>query len=112
MTRDDALDAALAAAAVGVHLAAAALLDRLPPGGGIDLLLVVLPVLAGLSSVLALLLRSDRRLLQGTCVLEWLLVLFTLPAFGLGLAFVPAAAVLTVAALRPRSVSSAPPAAG
>lgn len=112
MTRDDSLDATLAVAAVGLHLAAAALLDRLPPDGGIGLLLVVLPVLAGLASVVALLVRSDRRLLQGTCVLEWLLVLFTLPAFGLGLTFVPAATVLTVAALRARSVSSAPPAAG
>lgn len=45
-------------------------------------------------------------------MLEWLLVLFSLPAFGLGLTFVPAAVALTVAALRLRSVSSAPRAAG
>ncbi|MCW2613635.1 MAG: hypothetical protein JWN08_629 [Frankiales bacterium] len=111
MTRDDAVDAALALAAVGLHLGAAAYLDRLPPDLGIDLLLVVLPVLLGVVAVVALLVRADRRPLQVACTAEWLLVLFTLPAFGLGLAFVPAAAVLSVAVLRPR-VSSARPVAG
>lgn len=102
MTRDDVLDAALAVVAVGLHLGAAAYLDRLPPRGAFELVLVGLPVLAGVAAVLALVVRSDRRVLQGVCVLQWLLVLFTLPAFGLGLAFAPSAVVLTVAALRPR----------
>ncbi|MBC7374812.1 MAG: hypothetical protein H7323_12565 [Frankiales bacterium] len=108
MTRDDALDAGLAAVAVGLHLAAASALDRLPPGFGLDLLLVDAPVLAGVVAVAAIVLRSDRRPLQVACTLEWLLVLFTLPAFGRGLALVPAAIVLSVAVFRPRLSSGRP----
>ena len=111
MTRDDALDAVLAVVAVGLHLAAASSLDRLPPGFGLDLLLVDAPVLIGALAAIALLARSDRRLLQVACTLQWLLVLFTLPAFGRGLALVPAAVVLSVAVFRPR-LSSDQPAAG
>lgn len=110
-TRDDTIDAALAVVAVGLHLAAAAYLDRLPPGFGIDLLLVVLPVLLGLASAAALIVRAERRPLRVACTLEWLLVLFLLPAFGRGLALVPAAVVLSAAVFRPR-VSSARPVAG
>ena len=111
MTRDDAIDAVLTAVAVGLHLAAARSLDRLPPGFGLDLLLVDAPVLAGVVAAVAVLARSERRPLQVACTLEWLLVLFTLPAFGRGLALVPAAVVLSVAVFRPR-LSSARPAAG
>lgn len=111
MTRDDTVDAGLALGGVALHLAAAAYLDRLPPGLGLDLLLVVLPVLLGVGAAVVVALRSDRRPLQVACTLEWLLVLFTLPAYFLGLALVPAAAVLSVAVFRPR-VSSAPPVAG
>ena len=102
MTRDDVLDTSLVVLAVALHLAAAARLDRLPPGFGIDLLLVDAPVLLGVLAVVALLARSDRRPLQVACTLEWLLVLLTLPAFGRGLALVPAAIVLSVAVFRPR----------
>lgn len=102
MTRDDAVDAALALAGAGLHAAAAAYLDRLPPGLGLDLLLVVLPVLLCVGAAVALAVRGERRPLQVACTLSWLLVLFTLPAYFLGLAFVPAAAVLSVAVFRPR----------
>ena len=118
MTRDDLLDATLATAGLALHLAAAAYLGRLPPEFGLDLLLVVLPVLVAVTAAVVVLARGERRPLQVACALEWLLVLFTLPAFGLGLAFVPSAVVLSVGALRPRTarprdaLSSAPPAAG
>lgn len=113
MTRDDAVDAALALVAVGLHVAAAAYLDRLPPGFGLDLLLVWLPVLLGVAAAVLLVVRADRRPLQVACTLEWLLVLFMLPAYGRGLALVPAAVVLSVAVFRARSaVSSGRPVAG
>lgn len=59
---------------------------------------------------MTLLFRHERRPLQVARVFTWLMVIFTLPA-GLGLAWVPSAALLTVAVLRPR-LSSAPSATG
>ena len=105
MTRDDTVAATLAAVAVALHLASAAYLERLPPDSGLDVFLVVLPVLATLAGAALLVLRQDRRAMFAACVLTWLVVLFTLPAFGQGLAFVPAAVALTVAARAP-AVSS------
>lgn len=103
-------DLALVATGTALHLAAAAVLDLLPPGSAVQLLLVGLPVVVAVAAVAALVLRADRRVLQGLAVLEWLLVLFTLPAFFLGLGFVPAAAVLTVAARRPARPAPTSPA--
>ena len=109
---DDLLDALLVLAAAGLHLFAAARLDALPPSGVFESLLVGLPLVAHAAAVVLLVLR-DRRGLQGACLLEWLVVLYTLPASFLGLAFVPAALVLSLALARPRRrVSSDRPGGG
>lgn len=111
MDRDDVLDALLALLALGLHLAAAGYQERLPPDSVLDVLLVVVPALAIAAAVVLLVVRRDRRGLQVACTLEWLLVLFMLPAFFMGLAYVPAAAALTAALVRPR-LSSGRPVAG
>jgi hypothetical protein len=105
--RDDLLDAGLATLAAGVHLAMAGLVDRFPPQPDVSLLFVALPAVAAAAAALALLVARERRLLQGACIYTWLMAAFTLPAYGLGLAWVPSALVLTLAAARPR-LSSGP----
>ena len=110
-TRDDLLDAALAALAAGVHLAMAAVVDRFPPTLDFSVVFVVLPVVLSVVAAVALVLPGDRRPLQAACLYGWLMVLFTLPAQGLGLAWLPSALLLTVALSRPR-LSSGPAAAG
>lgn len=100
-SRDDVVDATLAVLAAAVHVAMASLADRLPPDGGISLLFVALPPAAAATAAIVLLVTGDRRLLQGTCVYTWLMAVFTLPAYFLGLAWVPSAGILTVAVLRP-----------
>ena len=97
---DDVVDATLAALAAALHVAMAALVDRLPPDGAISLLFVAFPPAAAATGAVVLLLLGDPRLVQGACVYTWLMVLFTLPAYFLGLAWMPSAVVLTVAALR------------
>lgn len=109
-SRDDLVDATLAALAAAVHLALASVVDRFPPELDLSLLFVALPALAAAAAAVTLLFRPERRPLQGACLFTWLMVLYTLPA-GLGLAWVPSAALLTVAVLRPR-LSSAPSATG
>jgi len=108
--RDDLLDASLAMLAAALHVAMASVVDRFPPELDLSIAFVVLPALLSAGAAVVLLLRPERRPLQVACVYTWLMVVFTLPA-GLGLAWVPSAAVLTVAVLRPR-LSSAPSAAG
>lgn len=110
-TRDDLIDALLASLAAGVQLAVAAAVGRFPPEADLSLLFVAGPALLAALAAVALLFLGDRRPLQVACVYTWLMVLFTLPAYFLGLAWAPAALVLTAAALRPR-VSSARSAAG
>lgn len=110
LRRDDLLDAGLASLAAGVQLAMAALVDRFPPQLDMSLLFVGLPALAAAAAAVALL-AGERRVLQGACVYTWLMAVFTLPAYGLGLAWVPAALLLTLAVARPR-LSSGPAAAG
>ena len=56
--------------------------------------------------------RGERRPLVAAAVWAWMVSLFTLPAGFLGIAWVPAAVLLTVAVQRPRLVSSDRPAAG
>lgn len=101
-SRDDLLDAALAAAAAAVHLAMAAVVDRYPPALDFSVVFVGLPVLLAVAAAVALLVAGDRRPLQGACLYGWLMVLFTLPAKGLGFAWLPSGLVLTVALSRPR----------
>ena len=100
--RDSQIDAALASLAAGVQLAMAALKDRFPPELDLSLLFVGLPALLAAVAAVVLLVHGDRRPLLVACVSTWLAALFTLPAYGLGLAWVPAALVLTVALARPR----------
>ena len=109
-SRDDLLDAALASLAAGVHLAMAAVVDRFPPELGFSLVFVALPAAAAVLAALALLV-GERRLLQLAALYAWLMAVFTLPASGLGFAWVPTAALLTVALLRPR-LSTAPAGSG
>ena len=99
--RDDLLDAGLALLAAGVHVAMAAVVDRFPPSWDFSVVFVVLPVLLSAVAAGALVL-GERRPLGAACVYGWLVVLFTLPAQGLGLAWLPSALVLTVAVARPR----------
>lgn len=111
-SRDDLLDAGLASLAAGVHLAMTAVVDRFPPQLDFSLVFVVLPALAAAAAAVALLTTGDRRPLLGASLYAWLVVLFTLPAGGLGFAWLPTALVLLVAVARPRLVSSGPGAAG
>ena len=101
-SRDDVVDATLAVLAAAVHVALASVADRLPPDGAVSLLFVVFPPAAAATAAIVLLLTGDRRLLQGACVYTWTMAVFTLPAYFLGLAWVPSAVILTVAVLRPR----------
>lgn len=110
-SRDDLLDAALALLAAGVHLGMAAVVDRFPPVFDFSVVFVVVPVVLSVVAAVALVVPGDRRPLQAACLYGWLIVLFTLPAQGLGFAWVPSALVLTVALVRPR-LSSARAAAG
>ncbi len=97
-----ALDTVLVAAAAGLHLLACARKDVLPPVGGFETGLVVLPLLAQIGALALLLARGDRRGLGVACVFQWLLVLYLLPVGFLGLVFAPPALALTYAAVRPR----------
>ena len=99
--RDDLIDAALASLAAGMHLALAAYVERFPPQADFSLVFVAVPVIAASVAALALLL-GERRPLQVAGVYAWLVAIFTLPAGGLGLAWVPSALVLTFALQRPR----------
>ena len=109
--KDDLLDAALALAAAGVHLAMAATVDRLPPEMDISVLFVVLPALLAVVAAVAVLVARDLRPLQVACLWTWLMVLYTLPAELLGLRWIPSALLLTLALVRPR-LSSDPSATG
>jgi len=97
-TRDDGVAAGLAALAAAVHVGGTALADR-PLDLDLSLLFVGLPVLLAVAAAAAVLGR-ERRPLQAACLWAWLMVLFTLPAGGLGLFWLPAAALLTVALTR------------
>ena len=108
--RDDLLDASLATMAAAVHIAMASVVDRFPPERDLSIVFVALPAIAAAAAAVVLVLQPERRPLQVACVYTWLMVVFTLQA-GLGLAWVPSAALLTGAVLRPRR-SSAPSAAG
>ena len=110
-TRDDLLDAGLVSLAAGVHLAMAAVVGRFPPEVDFSMVFVALPATLAAVAAVALLVAGKRRPLMVACVYTWLIALFTLPAHFLGLAWVPAAALLTTALLRPR-LSSARPDAG
>lgn len=104
--REDAVDALLAVLAAVLHVAATVLVDRWPPGRPLEHLLFSLPPLAALLAAALVGLRGDRRGVQVAAVLLGVLVVLTLPAYLLGLAHVPATAVLAFAALRPRRTAA------
>ena len=94
--RDDKLAAAAAAGGAGLHLLAVALLGRWPPGLGFEALFETVPPVLAVVAAVVLLVRGDRRPLAVACFWTWAAVAFTLPAYGLGLAFVPGAALMSL----------------
>ncbi len=92
----------LALAGLGLHLAACYRLGYLPPDRAFEVLVTALPLMLGAGAVLGVL-WDEPRPLQAGCVLEWLLVLFALPANFAGLWFVPSAVALSLAVRLPTS---------
>lgn len=107
-----ALEAVLVLVAAGLHLAAAEYNDVLPPYGALETGVVALPLLGHAVALVLLLVRRDRRGLQGACLLQGLLVLYLLPAGSEGVSFLPAALALVLAVWRPWLRVSSGPAAG
>ena len=108
--RDDLMDAGLASLAAGVHLAMAETVERFPPELDFSVFFVALPMVLAVTAAVSLLL-GERRPLLVACVYTWMMALFTLPAQFLGVAWMPTAAILTLALLHKR-VSSVPSASG
>jgi hypothetical protein len=79
-----------------VHLLAVWLLGRWPPGLGFEALFETAPVLLALAAAGVVVTRSDRRPLAVACLWTWAAVAFTLPAYFLGLAFVPGAVLMSL----------------
>ncbi len=95
-------------AALGLHVAACSRLDYLPPDRAFEVLVTVLPtLLVGAALAAAVLRPAERRPLQAAALLEWLLVLFALPADFVGLLFAPSAALLSVTLARRRADATA-----
>ena len=80
LRRPDLIDAGLVLAALLLHAGGAFLIDMMPPNRPFEVLLIGLPALVLLVALAAVLVRGERRPLQAACVLQWLLVLFALPA--------------------------------
>ncbi len=90
-------------AGLGLHVAACFWLGYLPPNRLFEVVVTALPTVLVVAAVVAALVRpGERRPLQAASLLEWLLVLFALPANFVGLLFAPAAAVLSFALSRER----------
>lgn len=99
--RSELIDAALIVVALVLHLGGAFLLDLFPPDRLFEWFIVGVPALVLLGALGVVYARGDRRGLQAACLMQWLVVLYTLPAKFAGLAFVPSAVVLSYALLRP-----------
>lgn len=97
LTRPDLIDAGLVLVALLLHAGGAYLIDMMPPNRPFEVVLIGLPALVLVGALVAVLARGERRPLQAACLLQWLLVLFALPAKLAGLAFVPAALALSAA---------------
>ena len=97
--RDAALLGLLAAGLV-LHAGAVVLLGRFPPSGLFEAAFTMVPALVHAGALGVLLRAGDRRAVAVSCAVQWAVVGFTLPAYLLGLAFAPAAAMLTLAVRR------------
>jgi hypothetical protein len=94
--RADRIDAALALAGAAAHLVAVWLVGRWPPSLGFAGSFETVPVVLAVVAAVVLVVRSDRRPLVVACFWTWAAVAFTLPAYFLGLAFVPGAVLLSL----------------
>jgi hypothetical protein len=91
------LATALALLAAGVHLAAVALVDRWPLElADFSFLFEGLPAVLAVVGAVAVAVRDERRPLAVACFWAWAMAVFTMPAYFLGLAFVPTAVLLSV----------------
>lgn len=99
--RSDLIGAALALAGAGAHLLAARMVGRWPASSTVEQAYITAPLVLAVVGALALGLLAERRPQAAACVWTWLMVLFTLPANLLGLAFVPGALLMTLALFRP-----------
>lgn len=100
-SRSALIDAGLVLVALGLHLGGAFLLDLFPADRPFEHVVVGVPAIVLVAALVLLYARSDRRGLQAACLVQWLLVLYTLPAKFAGLAFVPSAVILSLALFRP-----------
>lgn len=100
-SRSTVIDVALVLVALGLHVGGAFLLELSPPDRPFEYFVVGVPAIVLVAALALLYARGDRRGLQAACLVQWLLVLYTLPAKFAGLAFVPSAVVLSLALLRP-----------
>ena len=96
------IDVLLVALSVLAHLLVSIRIAIVPPVGNLETGVLVLPLIADAVAIALLLLRDDRTGLSVACLLQWLLVLYLIPAGFLGLVYVPAALLLSLAAFRPR----------
>ena len=94
--RVDLRDGALALAAAVVHLGAVVLADRWPLEPDFSFLFEGLPAVLAVVAAVVVLVRGDRRPLAVACFWAWAMAVFTLPAYFLGLWFVPSALLLSV----------------
>lgn len=94
--RADLTAAGFAGAGAVAHLVAVWLLDRWPPSLGFEGLFETVPPLLAVVAGVVLLARGDRRPLVLAAFWAWGAVALTLPAYLLGLAFVPTAVLLSL----------------
>ena len=89
-------DTALALAGGGVHVGSLFPSDRWPLEADFSFLFEGLPAVLALVAAVVLAVRGDRRPLMAACFWTWAMALFTLPAYFLGLWFVPGAVLLSI----------------
>jgi hypothetical protein len=94
--RDDLVAAGCALAGAIAHLVAVWLLGRWPPDLGFEGLFETVPPVLAVIAAVVLVVRSDRRPLVVACFGAWAAVALTLPAYFLGLAFVPGAVLMSL----------------
>lgn len=96
LRRTDLRDAGLALAAAVVHVGAVFLADRWPLELDFSFLFEGLPAVLAVVAAVVVVVRADRRPLAVACFWAWAMAVFTVPAYFLGLWFVPTAVLLSV----------------